>query len=768
MPPIRRPLLGNGEAYRQQVIRPRGGGPPRPRRTIAEAQERLQPQLDAAIAAAAALPPEQRGDRVVIEATLLPAYIANSHYPRQAVGVAGLEFVGTRTTPSHEDGAPTKTLLLAGTDASLPTLRSILLEPTHGAHGAQRELVRLDVIRLPPTADALRLNLAHAPRSADGRVAADALLHPAVDRAGRRSAGARALALDRFTSWVVASGGEILPEQIRVVGDLTFVPLLAPDDACARIASFNGLRVLRDLAPAAPLPLAATARALMPGADPDPPADSTAAGPDPIYVFDGPVESTHPYLRDFVRVRDLAQPMPGPRNDAFDSHGTWVSSAALHGPIVPVAQLPRPAASVEHLVIAPRDGEVAHMPWALQQIAAIVRAERPAIVNISVAPAHHVEDDDEPHDWTIALDRLAHELDVLFVVAVGNAVRTPAARIQVPADMVNGLAVGACDQRSPTSPWARARYSLLGPGRAGARIRPTGIMFGGTETSSFFVAHPGDQIERGVGTSLSAPTVARGLAALRMRLGDRSSATTLRAFAAHFAEPHPDGLRDEVGHGRIPEDFAAHLACSPDEITVLYQDVLARDEVVSLPVPVPAEPQRGYHRLRWTLAYSSPISGEDAFEYTLAGVDLAFRPNVLATSMAKAGERKSIAVHLQRDAARIHELQQDGWSVTGVPQTRPLRPDRPEHARRREGKWESLVRGHDRLRGSSLNRPTLWLDYLARAGGDIWRGDDVPPLPFSLLVTVTGPPGSNLYDNARAELDLLVDVPVTLDIDIEI
>ncbi len=757
-----RPTLGGGENYRQQVKKERSGREREPFRSLGDTREELGPQLSRLSSIVREMPADQRGDRVIVEATLFSDYIANSHYPAQVLNAGDLRFVGTRARPSAETGEPTKSLLLAATPESMSMVSNALFEGSRET-GTQRQLRKIESFGIAGSRIVERVNIDAALRDGDGRIAVDAVLHPPVDRSGRRTPAAARTVVGRFGEWVGRSRGSMLGDYIRVLGGLFFVPILIPDDECDEVSKFNGLRTLRELTGVSSGPDGPEYRELMEGIDPTPPSSKQPTTGVRICVFDGPVEHDHPYLDGFVTVDDRAG--VGTVGAPLADHGTAVASAALYGPLERAAQLPMPPAAVDHVVIRPKPDDPVHMPWAINQITQYVREHKPRIVNISVAPAHEVDDDDEPHDWTITLDQLAHELDVLFLVAVGNS--RPARRIFVPADMVNGLAVGACDQRSPLAPWARAEYSHVGPGRAGARIRPSGVMFGGTNATPFMAAKPGEKTVGKLGTSFSAPTVARALAGLSAELGERSSATTLRAFAVHFSEPHDDAHSDEVGHGRFPEDFGPHLECPENEVTVLYRDVLARDEVVSVPVPAPLVLAPGTYSLRWTLAYASPVSPEDAFEYTQAGIELSFRPHALKTTMREPSTRRTKTVHLEKDAALIRELQKAGWELRGSPSTKPLAPERHERERRNDGgKWESVVRGGLNMRASSIYRPQIWLDYLSRDGGDISRGSGIPDLPFSLIVSIAGPPGCNIYDDVRSELTLLTSAVASVPIEI--
>ena len=86
-------------------------------------------------------------------------------------------------------------------------------------------------------------------------------------------------------------------------------------------------------------------------------------------------------------------------------------------------------------------------------------------VNLSIGPLPPVEDDDV-HAWTAVIDDRLSLGPTLATIAVGNSGDGPAEgglnRIQVPADCVNALAVGACDNIYDV-PWERCTYSSVRP-----------------------------------------------------------------------------------------------------------------------------------------------------------------------------------------------------------------------------------------------------------------------------------------------------------------
>ena len=238
----------------------------------------------------------------------------------------------------------------------------------------------------------------------------------------------------------------------------------------------------------------------------------------------------------------------------------------------------------------------------LDCIVEVIESQPYRIVNLSLGPDLCVEDASEPNRWTATLDRLAYEHDVLFVSAVGNNGHEDHAtgldRVQVPADMANGLSVGSSTSRSETG-WKRSGYSAIGPGRAGSRVQPTGVQFGGNEPPDEpFLALSADcSLYTTRGTSYATPIVVHSLAGLSTILGDhRKTSATLRTFAAHFAERHPNvDAINEVGFGRFPSEYRQLLACAPNEVHLLYQDRLERTEVMAVALPFPRSALSGPH-----------------------------------------------------------------------------------------------------------------------------------------------------------------------------
>ncbi|MDE0004778.1 MAG: S8 family peptidase, partial [Rhodospirillaceae bacterium] len=370
------------------------------------------------------------------------------------------------------------------------------------------------------------------------------------------------------------------------------------------------------------------------GVDPrvHPPARLSPVYPDlAIAVFDGGLDnSASPPFFPFDETT-LATDKPDP---GAVRHGTAVTAAATFGLMVPGSQLPQPLARLDHYRIHPPDGWPSDLSvvWVLDEIERVTGNEDYTIVNLSYGPDQAVEADNEPDRWTVLLDQVAYERDVLFVVAAGNNGQAPdhlgLNRVQVPADGANVLSVGACD-RPDADPWAKAPYSAVGPGRPGARIQPTGVQFGGVlDNNPFLAMTPDGRLADEQGTSFAAPIVTHALTGLAVRLGAHVRPALLRALAVHYARPHRHHHkhRRELGYGRFPLSFDDVLDCDPGEVSLVYQDTIGRNEIIAYSIPIPGG-ATGALKIAATLAVTSAVEPSQVTEYTRAAVELTLRPH---------------------------------------------------------------------------------------------------------------------------------------------
>src|ERR1700733_5054506 len=599
MPPVEpgqtRPILSGGASLGDEQTRASGHGPKYHPYTYDEVRPKLAADVQEIQSQVATLPDAYHGERVVVQAKLFPNYLAAIHHPRVLRADADLVMVGTRAargtlrkrSGSDEENKPTKTLLLAATPASLDRVGELLADPSTPESIAQ-EFIRFESILLP---GAERIHAGQVDEGdPDAELVWEAVLHPAIDERGLPSNEAAAAVVAKLEALIDRLGGQMRGRYLRHVGTLTFVPIRLRRAQLGDLQRFNPLRSIRPM-PQMRRVAQRRIRSVDLGAEPEVPVEH----PLPqhrIAAFDGGVDTGHPLLAPFVSETDLTT---APREQHLVAHGTLVTSALLYGHVQPGRPLSGPPANVDHFRVlpAPPDVDRDDEPyWILDQIVARLRAEprRWPIVNLSLGPADSAVDEDADVDrFTAEIDQLIADLGVTVTVAVGNdggpTISTLGEdRVMAPADGVNVLAVGACDDIVPDQP-ARALYSCVGPGRPGLRVAPLGVAFGGSSAQRFIGADPGGGFQMNEGTSFAAPTAARGLATLLAPVP--FSANLARAMAAHFATaPRPRDLA-AVGYGRLRDDYIPLLDCPPGSVTVVVQDTLERGVTRAYPLPYP-------------------------------------------------------------------------------------------------------------------------------------------------------------------------------------
>lgn len=763
-----RPLLVNGEALRLEVQAPRGGGGDKfEPQSVEEARALLGPQVSEVVEEAAGLPQTLRAsDRIYVEATLLPNYLAASYFPTELLAHVGASPVGSRAdvgqyvTKTKSDKVQTRRLIFTVSDSGLGELRRLI---TNGGRNrtedqALTQVREISEIGMPRASDVLRTsNLLGLTEGDSERQTWEAVLHPHTSRLGE-NVPLDSDTLDRWFALIESLGGEVHYDFVRRVGGLTFTPIGLVKDRAASLARFNPLRALRPMPAIRPRPCFGTRSVQKLNA---PSTSQPVFSGVSVAVFDGGVDTARRNGALFaIPTRDLT---PEPPDQAELDHGTGVTGAVLYGLVEPGQQAPTPPLPVESYRVLPAP----HIPddlagyWVLDRIKEEVEAKGHRIVNLSLGPTLAVEDDMEPNRWTSELDQLAWEKDVLFVVAAGNNGdedrTTGLHRVQVPADMANGVAVGACDAPDPETPWSRAQYSSMGPGRHGARVQPLGVQFGGSENRLFNVIRADGTFLEAAGTSFAAPVATHAFADLVTRL-PRVNSSVLRAFATHFAERPRSHvkLRDEVGYGRLPLSFEGLLNCASAEAHVLYVDEIERGDLLGYEIPVPDFGDSRVH-LQVTLAYASPVDPTQTTEYTSASLDLVLRPHHRhhAFIPPKGVDGKKQTLDIGGEEARL--LLTQGWSPSQEPVTKTMTAAQggaSEVQLRESGKWETVRHYRVSLKPGEAELPRLELSYVARRSGAL---DNSPTkIPFALLVSIVDDSGKiDVYDSIRTRFTAL-------------
>lgn len=766
-----RPILSAGAAFGDEQTRAHGHGPKYQPYSYDEVRPMLAAQVRQIQHELTSLPEGYRGERVIVQAKLHPNYLAASHHPRVLRADADLVMVGTRASRGtlrkrsgpDEENAPTKTLLLAATPDSLTRISELLATPTPPERIAE-EFVRFESIRLPGP-ERIRAGQPEGHNGTD-ELAWEVVLHPAIDRRGRASPAAARDMAAKLKALIVQLGGRMSETYLRQVGTLTFVPVRLGRDQLVELQRFNPLRSIRPMPQMRAGPGRPTRAADLGGAALSPPRGHPPSE-HRIAAFDGGVDTSHPLLAPYISETDLTS---APREQECVDHGTLVTSALLYGHIQPGRTLAPPPAYVDHFRVAPApaDIDIVDEPyWILDRILATLRADpsRWPIVNISLGPADSAVDEDEDvNRFTAEIDQLISELGVTVTVAVGNEGRAVLStlgedRVMAPADAVNVLAVGACDELSPEQP-TRANYSCVGPGRPGLRVAPLGVSFGGSSGQLFIGAADGGGYQMNAGTSFAAPACAHGVATLLSTVP--FSANLARAMAAHFALAPASRDLAAVGYGRLCDDYTPLLDCPPGTVSVVVQDTLERGMTRAYPLPFPVGGVDSRVKARWTVSFISPTDPQDAVEYTEAGLEVVLRPNAAAYSMSlrKSGE-KAIDVDLRTDGSVIERLAAKGWELSLNPKTRSGKAIRSEHTLRDEGKWETVMRHEDGANVGTFHLPSIWVTYYERADGELTPTGEGTDLDFTLLMTVEASKTTDLYEQVRADARFSILVPLT-------
>lgn len=365
-------------------------------------------------------------------------------------------------------------------------------------------------------------------------------------------------------------------------------------------------------------------------------------------------------------------------------------------------------------------------------------------INLSLGPDLPIEDTDV-HAWTSVIDDLLSDGDTLMTVAIGNNGHLDRAsgnaRVQVPSDCVNALAVGAAN--GTEADWARAPYSAIGPGRSPGVVKPDLMAFGGNAGNYFHVLSPGKKVALSpqLGTSFASPYLLRSAVGIRAILGAELSPLAIKALLVHAADASAhDKL--EVGWGKVPEDMMSIITCPEGVARIVYQGELKPGKYLRASLPLPVGGLSGSIRLKATFCYASPTDPQDAAAYTRAGLETVFRPN--------------------------DEKIKDGKANADTKGFFDMKKYATEEERRSDmGKWETVLHGVKNMRGSSLKNPVFDIHYNARESGH--RANGAEKIRYALIITVEAPKHADLYnDILRAYAKTLVPIQPQVSLPIRI
>ena len=455
-------LIGRGELLTHDIKGPRRMPGKAAVYTLSQARQRLAPQFSEAAAALDTLVADAcPGDFGVARLMMNPSFIARSYFPTGLLRSVGLESVGSRTVRVKPDawtkkGQPqdctTTELFVAGKRTAFRHLAAWTQSVDPESDEAD-DLTHIEQFAafLPGE------RIAHYGSANDRFFEVGVHLLPDGDPA---------LIQRAFMTYAAQQDLKVHAELDFMVGNLWFVPVEGSRAQVENLARFVFVRVIR------PVPklrgFRPAQRSTGPSVGCHLPTEQALSSEPRVAILDGGIPDQHvigPWLRSYRVLDEGAADDPGGLE-----HGLAVTSAFLFGPIQPSGVASRPFAPVDHLRVLDQDigtEDPLELYRTLGFVEQVLLSRSYQFINLSLGPDLPIEDH-EVHAWTSVIDDLLSDGDTFMTVAVGNnGDRDRAsgnARVQVPSDCVNALAVGAADQDKDVG-WSRAPYSAVGPGR---------------------------------------------------------------------------------------------------------------------------------------------------------------------------------------------------------------------------------------------------------------------------------------------------------------
>lgn len=708
------PILGKGERLSNDVELSSGGVTKKDIRTFDIARERILPQLEELSKASMSIPDSHRLNRGIFFCVDMDSsYVAKSYYPQTIATTANWELVGSIAwKQQNRDDISIKEkqsrrLYFRGTPSSITNFHDRLEQPETLSRTAQKEIVRLDSVRMiSPYTKIERME--HIP----DRALIELIIHSMEESEWHEC-------LKKLKNILIKNDyPEFLFDWVRggISKGPRFLPAQVDMETIKQLAEFNPLRSVR-MMPGISFPRIDTTSTRDLG--PLPKGFSMRTGINPeIGVFDGGVDTSIPHLGMWVIPEDLTS---APEEIESVKHGTAVCGAVLYGNYDPSFKYATPQISVKSFRIFPvpkENGFNLDLYHVLNWIEnAVDRNPQIKTYVLSFGPDYPIEDN-EIDPFTVTLDRLAYERDVLFIVAAGNkGMHTPPYnRIQPPSDIINGLGVGAF-KRNDNGDLVPASYSCVGPGRCGNAIKPDVHAFGGDDGQLFnvFLARGGGKCTGVRGTSFAAPTISSIVGHLLHRVDDHSVITpqTAKALLIHNAKRCKDWDAN-YGWGALinsPEDI---MSCMNNAVTVIYNGEIDFKRCVRLQIPFFEDAASGGKvTFRWTFVFATGIAPGMPDEYSLAGTDISFRPHSDVYSFTLKGTSGQKTANIVNQTDRLQSYIQQGMKRSAHPKARS--PKRNEQQRREEGVWDTVEHCWTTMNIKGVKNPCLDVHALSRS-----------------------------------------------------
>ncbi len=338
------------------------------------------------------------------------------------------------------------------------------------------------------------------------------------------------------------------------------------------------------------------------------------------------------------------------------------------------------------------------------------------------------------------LDEISDELDVQFVISAGNLPMNQMREEWVPADpeqnidnlssehialppaeCIRGLSVMALNPNdlSPTA------YTHIGPAYP-AGVKPDVAYVGGSaeRVSGLSSINMSGQKVLVNGTSMSAPLVAKIMAAVDNKIGGNASLELLKALMIHHAE-YPDVINDEVyddvrknlyGFG-VPASSETILTEDDHSFTFVVADRIPSDKKLSLSFP-------------WPASLKKP-DGSCRGDVKLTLVSRPFLDGVFGEELV----RENITAYLRAGASNGKKKGLMKFAFSDIDDDEPAEE---ENLIKDSFKWNPIKVSYANLqRKKIVGDVFLEIEYLSREG----LRPNYDGVPFAAILTISDPKG---------------------------
>lgn len=740
------PIIGGGEKLIEPIKKKFAGGEVTYPRSFNEARELIKPKLDTISKQIEEIPEKNKMDEIIITIRLNSKFLAKSYVPNVLFRQARFENVGSRRYEVDKAGNDISKLHFIKTNVEdIRSLHTLLEEnESHLKDSFKNDVRKIDDISLLSTEEVIQ---GFDTDWNEGVV--EFVLHPYEED--------NELMILKFKENLSDLGVDLNSVKIKSYsGGPNFISAKIDKSVLNNIAEFNPLRTIH------PLRLKYFPKFRGEAFTTRPthliPPRGSSLSQIKVGIFDGGIDENHPFLNGFSNENEEINSYPERKGV---SHGTAVAGVVLYGDLSQYEanhQLEDPSVFVESFRVLPLSSNSdLDMYEAIDFIEKIVPSRNDIdVYNLSFGPDGAISDD-EISRFTFALDTLAWNHKKLFIVAVGNDGKepTPYNRIQSPADLVNGLGVGAYTIDSSGNR-IKADYSCVGSGREGCKVKPDLVAFGGDIVNNpiHVLAHSdsyvnGSDIIESQGTSFSTPLVSR-LAAEILGRCNRFNPIVARALMIQAARnPVGDKIDHDFGYGILNEDIEEVLNCSENNVTIIYSNSMNPTGLAKLPIPLPKNfNSKSSIKITWTIATASKANALHVEDYTESAIEDTFYPHKNKYKFSKKGE-KTQTINVNSSPLLAQSLISNGYIQSFLPTTSSPNKYKTEASKRGELKWDTIVKKWVSKKAESIDDPFLILHGMGRNGS-------TDRIDYSVAITISVKNyAGNLYQEILDSYNLL-------------